>query len=121
MATRAASESTYSCIALADSLRATVARDKLPVAMPRGEVTLVRTPVDAQLGRAIRSSVLVHPDGQADTTTVVITGTTDDAYRRDFIRTVARASFRAPVIRGCRVWGSYWIAVANDGHYRSPP
>jgi len=117
----ASADSLSRCSALADSLRAAVAHDQLPIARPRGELTLVRTPSDAQLGRAIRSSVLVQPDGRADTTTVVITGTEDAAYRRDFTRTMARSYFHAPSVLGCRVWGHYWIALERDGVFRSPP
>ena len=121
LATPSAADSLSRCSVLADSLRATVAFDQLPAARPRGELTLVRTPSDAQLGRAIRSSVLVQPDGRADTTTVVITGTDDAAYRRDFTRTMARSYFHAPSVLGCRVWGHYWIALERDGVFRSPP
>jgi len=112
-------ESSNRCASFADSLRASTAADKLPIARPRGEMTLLRTPRDAALGRVIRSSVLVSPDGNADTTTVDISGTTDSAYRRDFMRTIARTQFHPPIVTGCRVWGWYWIALSSEGHYRT--
>ena len=88
---------------------------------PRGQVTLVRTPTDAELGRAVRSSVLVRPDGRADTTTVELIGTSDAGYRRDFTRTMSRTSFLAPMVKGCPVWGRYSLALERNGLFRELP
>lgn len=116
-----ADDSAATCSILADSLLSLVPREQLPAAKPRGELTLLRTPTDAQLGRAIHSSVLVQPDGRADTTSVVVTGTDDLAYRRDFARAMDRTAFHAPIVNGCRVWGSFWLALGHDGVFRSRP
>lgn len=109
------------CSILADSFPSNVARGQLPAAKPRGELTLVRTPIDAELGRVIHSSVLVRPDGGADTTTVVVIGTADSAYRRDFTRTMARIPFLAPMVNGCAVWGRFWLEIERDGEFRERP
>ena len=111
----------FICSILADSIPSSVGRAQLPAAKPRGELTLIRTPIDAELGRLIHSSVLIRPDGSADTTTIVVIGTADSAYLRDFTRTMARIPFVAPMVNGCAVWGRYWLQIERSGVYRERP
>jgi hypothetical protein len=92
------------CSAFADSLRATLSFDQLPFAEHGGWSRYPVLPKDVRSPQRVTIHVLVRPDGQIDTTSLRIEGTTDARYRADVLRFLHRTQFDPPRVGRCAVW-----------------
>lgn len=79
------------CAAVADSVRASVPEDRLPLAISDHRLRYPTPPLDAAVGIPVETSAIVSPEGGIDSTTFRVTSTGDVAYKRAMLRTISSA------------------------------
>jgi hypothetical protein len=99
------------CYALSDSLSKYVSSDALPPARLAANVALPRTPSTLQSGDSVFVEFPVTPDGIADTTAMVITGTSDPDFMRGAAEFAARSRFTPAQMDGCSVISKYTLVL----------
>ena len=93
------------CAPLADSIPPNMPRASLSLSVPNARPQPPRIPAGVRAGAVLHATFLVRPTGAADTASFTITGTTDEAYRRQLIQTMMGMHFTTPTIDGCPLWG----------------
>jgi hypothetical protein len=104
------------CIALNDSVFATLPPEVLPNAKLHGEPPRIPPPISAaQRHTPVTFTYLVRPDGVSDTSTVSITGTENKRFR-DLVVRYARRNQMAPAESdGCPVWSKVSVTMTPLG------
>ena len=104
------------CMALNDSVFATLPPEVLPEAKLHGEPPKIPPPISAaQRGVPLSFTYLVRPDGVSDTSTVVVTGTQNKRFR-DLVVRYARRNQMAPAESdGCPVWSKVSVKITPLG------
>jgi hypothetical protein len=103
------------CAAVADSVLASVPKERLPWAIPDHRLRYPAPPRDAAVGIPVETFAVVGPDGGIDSTTFRVTGTGDGDYKRAMLRTISKARWRPARVGECAVWSRISIKVTDMG------
>jgi hypothetical protein len=101
------------CADLSDSVSKYVSADAFPLAHVVGKPLLPRTPAVLGPGDSVYVEFLVHPDGLADTSTVMIGGATDPEFLRSAVAFAAQSRFMPAQSQGCPVLSRYNLVVKS--------
>jgi outer membrane biosynthesis protein TonB len=103
------------CYAISDSLSKYVSVDALPLAHISGNPTLPRSPGTLGAADSVYVEFPVTPDGVADTTALVVTGTSNPEFVRSVSAFASQARFVPAQIAGCNVISKYNLTVRPRG------
>jgi hypothetical protein len=109
---------TEPCAALADTVSKYVSVDALPLAHIVGTPRLPSTPAVLGPGDSAYAEFLVRPDGVADTTTVLVSGTTDREFARSAVAFAADSRFVPAQLQGCPMLSRYDLVVKSGAATR---
>ena len=104
---------TEPCAALADTVSKYVSVDALPLAHIVGTPRLPPAPALLGPGDSAYVEFLVRPDGLADTTTVLVSGTTDREFARSSVAFAAESRFVPAQSQGCPMLSKYDVVVKS--------
>ena len=108
------------CIALNDSVFATLPPEVLPNAKLRGEPPRIPPPISAaQRHTPVTFTYLVRPDGVSDTSTVSVTGTENKRFRDLVVRYAQRNQMAPAESDGCPVWSKVSVTMTPLGIERT--
>jgi hypothetical protein len=101
------------CVAVADSVAASTSLAGLGLAARPRAVRLPRLGADVAPGASVAVTVLVRPDGTADTTRLEIRGTADSRYAAEVRRVLASTRFEPVRLAGCAVPGRFTFVTTR--------
>ncbi len=104
---------TEPCASLADSVSKYVSMDALPLAHIVGNPQIPRTPAVLGPGDSAYVEFLVRPDGQADTSTVLVSGASDPEFVRSAVAFAAESRFVPAQSQGCPMMSRYSLVVKS--------
>lgn len=99
------------CAAMSDSLSKYVSADALPFAHLIGTPRVLPVPPALRPGDSIAVEFVVRPDGLADPSSVVITGSSDQGFARNVLRFVTESRFMPATVTGCNVLSKYNLVI----------
>jgi hypothetical protein len=109
---------TEPCAALADTVSKYVSVDALPLAHIVGNPQLPRTPAVLRSGDSAFVEFLVRPDGLADTSTVLVSGSRDPEFARSAVAFAAESRFVPAQLQGCPMLSKYNLVVKSSAATR---
>ncbi|WP_275827846.1 hypothetical protein [Roseisolibacter sp. H3M3-2] len=101
------------CVAVADSVAANTTLAQLALAPGPRAMRPPRLGADVAPGASVAVTVLVRPDGTADTTQLEIRGSTDARYAAAVRRLLASTRFAPVRLAGCAVPGRYTFVTTR--------